>query len=283
MLSETELVNLAREIKHAQDHATQLRPFGSRVEGFDEDAAYAIADLIRRERIEAGATPVGRKIGFSNPAMWLAYGVRAPIWGYMYDATVEFASGATARCDLRPFVDPKLEPEVVLHFHSAPARTGGLAGILDAIDWIAHGFEVVQSHYPDWKFCAADTIADGGLHARLLIGEPQPIDRLDVDLARRLERFSLSLFTQDERRDHGTGANVLGSPLLAVAHLMEVLAKQPRFEPIRAGDLITTGTITAAHAVSAGQRWRTEIEGIGLPGFTVEFVYGPDGARPGLP
>ena len=267
-----ELATLAREMKDAQDRVSQLSPFSSRVAGFDVASAYAVADLIHRERVHEGAAPVGRKIGFSNPDMWAAYGVGEPIWGHVYDSTVVFASGGHVRCDLGRFVEPKIEPEIVLHLHATPAPGGGLAGILASIDWIAHGFEIVQSHFPGWKFRAADTIVDGGLHGGLLVGEPQTIDRLGGDLTKRLERFSLSLFRNDTIRDVGTGANVLGNPLLAVAHLMEIIERQPQSQPLRAGELVTTGTITAAHSVRAGECWRTEVKGIGLPGLTVEFT-----------
>ena len=37
--------------------------------------------------------------------------------------------------------------------------------LLACVDWIAPGFEIVQSHLADWRFAAADTVADGALHA----------------------------------------------------------------------------------------------------------------------
>lgn len=33
------------------------------------------------------------------------------------------------------------------------------------IDWVALGYEIVQSMYPGWQFAAADTIAAGGSSA----------------------------------------------------------------------------------------------------------------------
>jgi hypothetical protein len=48
----------------------------------------SVAHLIHEARINEGAVPVGRKIGFTNPAMWSLYGVREPIWAYVYDTTV---------------------------------------------------------------------------------------------------------------------------------------------------------------------------------------------------
>jgi 2-oxo-3-hexenedioate decarboxylase len=42
--------------------------------------------------------------------------------------------------------------------------------LLACIDWVAHGFELVQSIFPGWKFSAPDAAAAFGLHGALLIG-----------------------------------------------------------------------------------------------------------------
>ena len=70
---------------------------------------------------------------------------------------------------------------------------------------------------------------------------------------------------------HGGGANVLDSPLLAAAHLISVLTVQPQFEPIQAGELVTTGTLTAALPIRPGETWSTELSGIDLTGLRLEF------------
>lgn len=263
---------LAREMKATQDAAYQLEPFTARLPGFDLDAAYAVADLIHRARLAEGARPVGRKIGFTNPAMWAKYGVREPIWAYVYDTTVVHLDGTGASCRLARFVEPKIEPEIVLHFRSAPPLGADPAGVLNAIDWVAHGFEIVQSHFPGWKFQAPDTVADWALHATLLVGPPQPVARLGGDLVAALESSSLALSCDGQEVETGRGSNVLGSPLAAIAHLVSLLAKQTCYTPLQAGELVTTGTITTAQSVRAGETWQSELRGIPLPGLTVEFT-----------
>jgi len=69
-----------------------------------------------------------------------------------------------------------------VHLRSAPPVNASPAEILASIDWIAHGIEIVQSHFPGWKFQAADTIADLALHATLLVGEPQDLHHLGPDV-----------------------------------------------------------------------------------------------------
>ena len=70
---------------------------------------------------------------------------------------------------------------------------------------------------------------------------------------------------------HGGGANVLDSPLLAAAALLAVLTNQPHFEPIQAGEIVTTGTLTPLVAIHAGETWSTELSGIKLDGLRVQF------------
>ena len=148
-----------------------------------------VADLIYRARLAEGAKPVGRKIGFTNPAMWDRFGVREPIWAYVYDTTVVQLEGTRTSCRLGRFVEPK----IVVHFHSAPPLRASPDEVLDTIDRVAHGFEIVQSHFPDWKFEAPDTVADSALHGTLVVGPPQPVARLGSDLTAALKGFSLAL------------------------------------------------------------------------------------------
>jgi 2-oxo-3-hexenedioate decarboxylase len=272
MHTQPDIRSIAAQMKAAQDQVRQIRPFTSELGALDLSSAYEVSHLIHEARVAEGSVPVGRKIGFTNPEMWALYGVREPIWAYMYDKTVIHLPDQHQTCSLERFTEPKIEPEIVFHFRSAPPVNGDLRAILDCIDWVAHGFEIVQSHFPGWKFQAADTVADGGLHGTLLLGEPQPVARLEPGLVAALESFSINLLCAGDVRAVGRGLNVLGSPLAAIAHLIAVLARQPQSMPLQADEMVTTGTVTAAQAVRPGETWRTAIEGIALPGLSARFV-----------
>lgn len=140
------------------------------------------------------------------------------------------------------------------------------------MEWVAHGFEIVQTHFPGWRFQAPDTVADMSLHGTLLVGLPQPASRLGKDAAAALESFSLTLSCGERPVETARGANVLGNPLSAIVHLLAVLARQPRYAPLAAGEMVTTGTVTTAQSVKAGEIWRSQVRGIALPGLTVEFL-----------
>lgn len=267
-----DLYLIAREMKEAQDHARQIVPFTARFPDFDLDAAYRAAHRIHAAHRAEGRIPVGRKIGFTNANIWPEYGVNQTMWGYVYDRTVTRLDGVEATCSLHGLAEPRIEPEIVLGLATVPAPGADPAAVLDAVAWVAHGFEIVQSHFPGWKFQVADTVADGGLHGRLFVGPPRPVEKLGAHLAERLRSFSVELSCDGVTKDVGRGANVLGSPLSALAHLATVLAAQPGSDPLRPGEIVTTGTLTAAYPVAPGEVWRSRLEGIDLPGLQLTFT-----------
>jgi 2-oxo-3-hexenedioate decarboxylase len=256
------------------DAADSRRMIGRLTDGdpsLDEDGAYAIAWEVHARRRERGERPVGRKIGFTNRSIWAEYGVWAPIWSHVYDTTVHHAPDGDAHLAIGHLLQPRIEPEIQLHFSRTPPVTRDEEALLESIDWIAHGFEIVQSVYPDWKFTKEDAIAAFALHGALVVGRPLAVRDID-DCAAKLRSFTISLSRDDGLTVRGGGTNVLDSPLLAFAHLAETLATQARFAPVQAGEIVTTGTLTAALPVSPGQRWTTVLDGIDLPGLSITFA-----------
>lgn len=256
---------IATELLAALDRNRMIEPITSRDPGFDADAAYLVSAEILRRRRARGEQPIGRKIGFTNRTIWPEYGVYAPIWAHVYDSTVTFLDEPTGSLAMGHLAQPRIEPEIVLHFKSAPRATDDERELLSNVDWIAHGYEIVQTHFPEWRFKAADTIADFGLHGALVVGPKRLVEGL-ADAVRKLRTFTITLAKNGNVEARGGGGNVLGSPLLAAAHLLDVLRIQPRFEPIQPGELVTTGTLVSPPPIRAGDTCTTELSGIELPG-----------------
>jgi 2-oxo-3-hexenedioate decarboxylase len=145
------------------------------------------------------------------------------------------------------------------------------AALLDCIAWVAHGFEIVQSIFPGWKFAAADAVAGCGMHAALLVG---PRHAVAPDRARwlaSLATFDIELSCDGVAVDTGRGANVLDGPLAALRHLVDGLAQDPAQPPLAAGEIVSTGTLTRAFPVAPGQTWQTTLRGVALDGIGVHF------------
>ena len=141
--------------------------------------------------------------------------------------------------------------------------------LVECIEWIAHSVEIVQCHHPAWKLTLADSTADNGLHGRLVLGAPLSLPR---DAEARLPAVQVELYRGAELVDRGVGANVLDSPLNALRHLVEILARQPLAPSLEPGEIVTTGVITDAHPVAPGETWSTRLTALPLPGLTLEFV-----------
>ena len=251
----------------AYDGATTLAPISVGAPGFDVALAYDVLAEIERRRRAQGWRSVGRKIGFTNRTIWARYGVYQPMWAHVWKHTVHFAPAGRASCSLARLVQPRIEPEVVFKL-SAPCRRPTMPqAILRCVDWIAPGFEIVQSHFPDWNFTAADCTAAFGLHGALVVGAPVPVTAQNrAALAATLPAFTLALRRGGTLIDTGVGANVLGSPALALAHLARVLATQSWVAPLAAGEVITTGTVTDAWPVTAGETWTSDYGALGIAG-----------------
>ncbi len=235
------------------------------------EAGYGIALGLHRDRAAAGWKPLGRKIGFTNRGIWPRYGVYQPIFGFVYDRSVTFAPEGRASINLAGLAQPRIEPEICFGLKGAPPRSKNPAEILGAIDWVAHSIEIVQCALPNWQMKVGDSTAANGLHGALVVGRKVPVRDID-DLAGKLPLMRVTLRKGDTIVDSGVGSNVLDSPLLALAHLVELLGSLPEFPPLIAGEIISTGTLTDAAPVAAGETWSTQFEGNELPGLTVSFT-----------
>jgi 2-oxo-3-hexenedioate decarboxylase len=264
---------IADRLIAAWDDAAQIAPITAGEPGFDIAAAYAVLDAIERRRIAQGWRPLGRKIGFTNRTIWARYGVFVPMWAHVWDRTVQRAPQGSAALSLAGLVEPRIEPEVVFGLSGPIAPDADALAALHSVEWIAAGFEIVQSHFPGWKFAAPDCTAAFGLHGALVVGAPVALSAAGrAAIADRLPAFELTLRRGGATIDVGVGANVLDSPALALVHLARVLAAQPQFPPLAAGEIVTTGTVTDAWPVAPGETWTADYGTLGLPGLALTFV-----------
>ncbi len=264
----------AEELLAARDSGRQIQTISGREPGFDWTDAHAIAARIRTLRYASGEVPVGRKIGFTNRTIWGSYGVNGPIWGDMYDKTVHQLNAAEATVALPPLPEPRIEPEIVFGLSRGPEPGMDDAALLGCLEWVAHGFEIVTSVYPGWRFAAVDTQAAFGLHGALFVGPSQPISSLGEDPAAVLSGLQITLTGSDGTTAEGKGADVLDGPVQALRFLVDGIADTPGEPPLKAGNIVTTGTLTDAMPVQQGQTWRTDLRDCPLPGLSLTFERG---------
>lgn len=260
---------IAAEIFSVLGTGRQVVPFSARYTGFDLDAAYRVGALVHARRVARGERPVGRKVGFTNRRIWPEYDVWAPIWGHMYDTTVRDLASVADGFSVRALTEPRIEPEIMFGLARAPKPGMNDTAVLECIDWVAHGFEIVQSIFPAWKFAAADSEAAYGLHGALLVGPRHPVAADRAQWLATLPDFEIDLLCDGVVQDRSRSSFVLDGPLSAIRHLMDVLAGLPEHPPLAAGEIITTGTLTRAMPIAPGQTWTTQLRGVALDGITL--------------
>jgi 2-keto-4-pentenoate hydratase len=276
-ISSKEANVVAGQILAAFDGASSIAPITDDRPNFDLDDAYAVAALVTARRMARGERPIGWKVGFTNTTIWDEYGVHAPIWGPMYNTTVAaMAPGqGDGACAIGHLVEPRIEPEIVLKLAAVPHGEMDDGELLGCLESVAHGFEIVQSVFPNWRFRAADTVAAFALHGLARHG---PFVRIasvasPAEWLAMLSSFRIMLFRDGSEMDLGIAGNVLGTgPLAALRHLARGLVDHSAGYSLNPGDIVTTGTVTRAFPIRPGERWSTEVEGLPLPAMHLSFV-----------
>jgi 2-keto-4-pentenoate hydratase len=265
---------LARELVGAYATGTTLpAPPSVRDTSFDMAAAYAVEAECVRLRQASGRTPVGRKVGFANRAMWRVLKLPTLVWAHMYDDTVQYAATSDPLLSLAGRCAPRLEPEIVFTLkHPLESGSADVIEVLKAVDWLALGVEINDCVFPGWQFTPVDFVAALGFHTALVVGARRLITPEDIPvLADALPRFTVTLFRDGQFVEEGSGRNALRSPALCLGELAGAIARQPGAEPLAAGEIISTGTLTTPQPVAAGETWRADTVGLDLPPLTLRF------------
>lgn len=276
----------ASYLEDARTQNRQVSLLSKSMPSLDQTKAYEITAAVcalRQKR--CNDIVVGRKIGFTNKSIWPEYNIDASNWSYMYESSVVDLGetqnvqtpASVVTVDLSDIfnLEPKIEPEIVFGLSRRISASMSDAELLNSIEWIAHGFEIVASVFPGWKFTAADTTAAFALHNRLLIGSKIPVAKLGAEghdaLLQKLANFTIDLYQDGHKVDSGKGSNVLGSPIKALRHLAKLLESDEVNMPLGEHEIITTGTLTRALSIGHGDTWSTTIDGVQLPGLNVRF------------
>jgi 2-keto-4-pentenoate hydratase len=265
---------IAQELLSASGTGQMISVLPSSSAGFDLNAAYAVEARLKAFRESQGHRAIGRKVGYANKAMWRILKLETLVWAHMYEDTVHDAENDEASLTISHPRSLKIEPEIVFGLKQAIRSPGNdAADTLQCVDWFALGFEIIDCPYPDWQFQPSDFVASFGLHAALVVGEKFHLHtEMLTKLAEDLPRFTVRIFKDGEFVEEGAGKSALRSPALCLAELSGAILRRFPDEPLRAGELISTGTLTAGHPMETGQRWTAEVHGLALPSLTLHLV-----------
>ena len=267
-------MELATQLIDARRRRQTIERPSRYADDFDLERGYEVYAAVDKGLREKGFKPAGRKLGFTNKATWDEFELATPIWAYVYDQTLCLTGASEFEVKVSDLVAPRIEPEVVLKVGSRISNAGSDPNTLvDAIEWVAIGFEIVDCHFAEWRFTAAEIVADFGAHSRLVVGKPTMIDEgLKNDLSSRLEALSVNLLCNSALVETGVGRNALGGPLKALGFLITALDTHSWADKVQPGEVITTGTLTGLPYIHAGEQWTVEVSGFDLASLSITLV-----------
>jgi 2-oxopent-4-enoate/cis-2-oxohex-4-enoate hydratase len=255
------LENLGDELYSSLRARGTVSPITSRI-AITIEQAYQISQRLLARRLADGEAIVGKKIGVTSKAVQSMLGVYQPDFGFLTSAMM-FEDGAAIRIsDI--LIQPRAEGEiafVLAHDLAGPGITAD--DVVAATRCVRPCFEIVDSRIHDWKIRIEDTIADNASSGVFVLGadeaDPKKVDLLGCRIVVEKNGAKLS---------EGVGAAALGSPAYAVAWLANTMSSFG--VPLKAGEVILSGSLVPLEPVRAGDRMSLEIDGIGRA--SVSFV-----------
>jgi 2-keto-4-pentenoate hydratase len=189
---------------------------------------------LRRERLDAGAEPLGWKTGFGSAAAREQLGTSAPLVGFMTDASI-VEPGAEVSLD--GWANPVLEPELAVYVDGQGEIVAvGLA------------FELVDLDPPPVD--AEQILAGNIFHRRVVLGPERAPSY--AGLRARVYKNSAEIAATDDV------AGLNGDPAAAARLVAETVGAE-----LRPGDVVIAGSIVPPIEVKPGDRIRYELDPIG--------------------
>lgn len=226
------------------------------------DQAYQISLHFLEQRLAAGEKVIGKKIGLTSLAVQTMLGVDQPDFGYLTDK-MAFSQGEEMPIS-QQLMQPRAEGEIAFILKKdllGPGITN--ADVLAVTECVIPCFEVVDSRIANWEIKIQDTIADNASCGLFLLGD-QAVSPSKVDL----KTCGMVVEKNGQIISTGAGAAALGSPVNCVVWLANKLGSLG--VPLKAGEVILSGSLVPLVPVQAGDFMSVSIGGIG--GASVRFV-----------
>jgi len=260
-MNDTQIQQLGDELYDALKGCHVVEPLTNRHADITIEDAYRIQQRLNARRLEAGERIIGKKIGVTSAAVMNMLGVYQPDFGMLTDGMVYNEGEAIPANTL---IQPKAEGEIAFVLKKdliGPGVTG--ADVLAATEGVMACFEIVDSRIRDWKIKIQDTVADNASCGVFVLGD-RLVDPRSVDL----NTCGMVLEKNGEIVATGAGAAALGAPVNSVAWLANTLGRLGI--PLKAGEVILSGSLAIMVPVKAGDSLRVTIGGIG--GCSVRFT-----------
>lgn len=244
----------AHRLLEAEKMKQPIQPLTDLYTDITLSKAYHTQLAIIAEKVNAGAKIVGKKIGATSRAIQQMFGVTQPDYGHLLDDML-YVDGDTVPLDR--YIQPKAEFEIA--FVLKEDLVGPHVTVIDvvhSVDYIVPAMEIIDSRIENWNIKFEDTVADNGSAASAVIGNNfSKLDGID------LTHIGMAVYRNGELLATGTGAEVLGNPLHAVAWLANAIAKFG--VTLKKGEIILAGALTKAVDIEDGDTYAVEFAHVG--------------------
>lgn len=246
--------DIARALAAAEVARTPIPPLRETWPALDVVDAYEIQLLNIRQRLAAGATIKGHKVGLSSLAMQQMMNVDEPDYGHLL-SDMECLEGTPVSAGA--YCMPRVEVEVAFILgETLPGEGCTEADVLAATESVAPSIELIDSRIQNWNIKIGDTIADNASSAGFILG-PERVRPGDIDL----RSIEARLRCNGEQVAEGRSDAVLGNPVTAVAWLARKVASFG--VTLEAGHVILPGSVHRAIDAHPGDSFEAEFDGLG--------------------
>jgi 2-keto-4-pentenoate hydratase len=244
--------------KLVRDHAAQ-RPFEviPRELGLNTLAdAYAVQKAYVGRMQAADGAPAGYKIGLTSRRMQALTGVDHPISGVVLAKRI-WASGVHIPVASYGRVGIEFEIGVRLGRDLAPhGRPFTPADVEAAVEGVCTACEIVDDRHSPYPLDLLSMVADNGWNEGMVTGEWRATW---PDLAG--VHGAVEMDGEPMEQGEGYGRDVLGHPFNSVLWLANRL--QDEGQMLRAGEIVSTGSLVTTRFPAAGSRYRFSVDGLG--------------------
>jgi 2-keto-4-pentenoate hydratase len=253
-MDETRIKALAEKLLAAEKDRKPIPPLTDADTVLTVDEAYRVQLRVVELKKSSGQVVIGKKIGITSLAMQAMLGVKEPDYGHILNGMVIMEGEKIPTSDL---IQPRVEGELAFVLKEELKGPGvTLTDVLRCSEGVIPSLEIIDSRIVDWKIKLPDTVADNASSARIVLGgKITPLLGLD------LRTVGMTLEKNGEIVATATGAAVLGNPSHAVAWLANKLAVYGI--SLRKGEVILSGSLTAAVPVAGGDFIRADFGGLG--------------------
>lgn len=258
---------LAGRLEDAEQSRTQIGQFSLEFPEITLEDGYAVSRAWVRQKMAAGRTVIGHKIGLTSRAMQRSSNVTEPDFGTLLDDML-FANGSDI--PISRFIEPRVEVELAFILNrplAGPDCT--IFDVLDATAWVVPALEIIDARIERIDRVTGvtrkvfDTISDNAANAGIVTGgNPVRPDAVD------LRWVSALLHRNGVIEESGVAAAVLNHPATGIAWLANRLS--PHGERLEPGQIVLAGSFTAPVFARANDTFHADYGPLGS--ISVRFV-----------